>query len=123
LIRKAFTPLDAVLAAALIFGNWYFFLSKADEKGAEVKISSENGTQFFPLTENAQLRIKGPLGESVVEIFKGKAYIEKSPCPLKLCIRQGKIDAPGQVAACLPNRVVVSIVSNNAPTRIDAISR
>lgn len=50
------------------------------------------------------------------------AFIE-SDCPDKVCIDTGKIDIAGQSAACLPNGIVVKIVSggegaNDAPDTV-----
>ncbi|HRR92028.1 MAG TPA: NusG domain II-containing protein [bacterium] len=38
-----------------------------------------------------------------------KVRILSSPCPDKLCVKQGYISESGQVIICLPNRVVIKI--------------
>lgn len=88
-----------------------------------IEVSSEKGTQKFFLDKNKELRIQGPLGETAIEIKDGKARITNSPCPLKLCVRQGDLDRPGRTLACLPNRVVVGALSKTTQNKIDAVSR
>jgi hypothetical protein len=41
----------------------------------------------------------------------GSICFEESDCPDKLCIKTGKISKPGQFAACLPNGLLLKIVS------------
>ena len=38
------------------------------------------------------------------------AFIQ-SDCPDQICVKTGKISRPGQFAACMPNQVLVKIVS------------
>ncbi len=52
----------------------------------------------------------------------GYIYFEKSNCPNKICIKSGKIKKVGKSIACLPNKIVIKIVSSkedlNAPDLI-----
>ncbi|MFA6621560.1 MAG: NusG domain II-containing protein [Candidatus Caldatribacteriota bacterium] len=43
--------------------------------------------------------------------INGNICFEESDCPDKLCIKTGKISKPGQFAACLPNGLLLKIVS------------
>jgi hypothetical protein len=65
--------------------------------------------------------VKGPLGETVVVISGGKARVEDSPCPDKLCVHMPAISKPGQWIACLPNRVFVR-VRGSSGEKIDDLS-
>jgi hypothetical protein len=53
---------------------------------------------------------KRPLGEELIRIKSGEAYVETSSCPNKLCVLQGRISRPGQWIACLPNRVFLHVI-------------
>ena len=69
-----------------------------------------SGTKWiYPLREDREIRVDGPLGEELIVIRSGEAFVETSPCPNKLCILQGKISRPGQWIACLPNRVFLHV--------------
>ncbi|MGI6486637.1 MAG: NusG domain II-containing protein [Thermoanaerobacterales bacterium] len=72
--------------------------------------------------QNFQLKVPGSIGESVVEIKGDKVRMLYSPCPDKDCERQGWIDRPGQMIVCLPNRIVVKLVSHNKIDEIDMMS-
>lgn len=41
----------------------------------------------------------------------GSIAFEESDCPDKVCIRSGRLRLPGQSAACLPNGLILKIVS------------
>lgn len=81
------------------------------EAGGEVvaKISLGPGTQ------GQTLRVKGPLGYSIVEIERDKARMKYSPCPGEVsytCYKLGWISKPGQMVVCLPNQVAIRIVGD-----------
>jgi len=62
-----------------------------------------------PLSQERQIALHGPLGETLVEISGGKVRVLSSPCARKICIGMGKIQRSGDLLACVPNRVVVRI--------------
>jgi len=47
----------------------------------------------------------------VIEVDGSRARVISSPCRDKLCVSAGWLEKPGDVAACLPQRVVVEIRS------------
>lgn len=73
-----------------------------------------------PLAADRMLHIHGPLGDSVIEVSKGRARFFSSPCTGQTCVHSGWLQAAGDMAACLPNRVSLHIVG--AQPRFDAIS-
>jgi len=56
-----------------------------------------------------------PVSESItvngvaIEIADGRARVMSSPCRDKLCVRAGWLSRPGDVAICLPRRVIVEM--------------
>lgn len=71
--------------------------------------------------EGQSLLYDTEFGKNLVRVENGKVYILESNCPDKLCILQGKIDRPGQLLVCLPNRFIVEIVDDQAKTpEVDA---
>ena len=68
----------------------------------------------FSLPEIPQIRFA---------VRDGKIAFDASDCPDKTCVRSGYINRPGQIAACLPNRVSVAVVGGPADTGgVDAIA-
>lgn len=58
----------------------------------------------------------------IFHLFKdGSICFEKSDCPDKLCIKTGKISKPGQFAACLPNGLLLKIVTGDDNREADII--
>jgi hypothetical protein len=92
--------------AAVAFFSLYAYSGNA---GSELIIESSGSTWIYPLEETRTVRIRGPLGETIIEIGGGKAAVADSPCPDKLCVNAGPVAAPGQWVTCLPNAVMIRI--------------
>lgn len=56
----------------------------------------------------------------IVMVEDGTAYVSESDCPDKTCVRCHPVSRDGEVIVCLPNKVVVCIVSDE--TGVDAIA-
>ena len=68
----------------------------------------------LPLTEDTQIEIAGKNNnKNTLVIENGKAYISNAQCPDGLCVKMGHISKVGQSVICLPNEIVVEIVSDN----------
>lgn len=63
------------------------------EKGTVIRIETEAG------------------GYNVLEIADGCASVVEASCPDKLCVHQHRISHSDEAIVCLPNKVVVSVVS------------
>lgn len=46
----------------------------------------------------------------VIEVEHGRIAFKSSSCLDKTCVNTGWLDNPGDVAVCLPNRVVVKVI-------------
>lgn len=120
MLTSADWALIAVLAAG-IAGLLLFQWRQASPGDAVVVEAEGQPAQIYPLSSPRLLRLAGPLGESQVEIAGQAARFIAAPCPEKLCMRQGWISRRGEVAACVPNRIVLRIAG--AGTAVDALSR
>jgi hypothetical protein len=96
-----------------------FSYQRGSTAAAAVRISSPKDEWLYPLSQPRTLEIPGPLGATTVRIGTGHARVIDSPCPDKLCIQAGELSSPGQWAACLPNRIMVTVVGAKDRT-IDA---
>ena len=72
------------------------------------------------LFQNQWIEVPGALGESKIQVKDGKIRFVQSPCDTKQCIHQGWISQGGELAACLPNKVSVQVLS--ADPRFDSIN-
>ncbi|MDQ7074434.1 MAG: NusG domain II-containing protein [Gammaproteobacteria bacterium] len=66
------------------------------------------------------LHINGKIGISTIEIKDGFARFIDSPCRSKVCIHYGWLKHSGEVIACLPNSVTLSLVGGDS--RFDSIN-
>jgi hypothetical protein len=116
-------PGDAVvvtLAALLVGASWAAFWG--GDGPAEYAVVSAPGqsSERLPLGTDAVLEVRGRLGTSRLELRDGRARFTDSPCVGRLCVHAGWLSRSGQVAACLPNGVVLEITGGER--EFDAIS-
>jgi len=124
---KAYITLGdwALVAAILAVAVSLFFMIPrwVLSGGTEVEVySSNNIVGRYPLHQDRTVEIPGPLGKTIVRIKEGRARIESSPCPNKICIHMGEFGTEGGILVCVPNEVVVRVGSDRAKG-LDAVSR
>lgn len=102
---------DAVLLvlSLLVTGLSAWFVFSPSQVPLRVEVQCEKGLFVYPLDQDRELDVAGPLGLSHVDIQGGAAFVHDSPCTNQICISMGKISRPGQWVACLPNRLFVRI--------------
>jgi hypothetical protein len=124
MIKAALKLFDYIIitisAAGIIFLS--ILIYTAEPAAAVVKIDTADDVFLYPLDENRDVEVEGPIGHTHILIKDGIVYISDSPCDDKLCVLMGGISQPGQWAACLPNRVFVSIEGGSDDEKIDILS-
>ena len=100
------------LASMIVGQRW---IEKAPQ-GRYVRIATMKGShdqvvQNVPLDADVErtIAVQGPLGVTRIEIRGSSARVVSSPCPDKICVRMGWLSRVGEYAACLPNRVVMTV--------------
>jgi hypothetical protein len=76
----------------------------------------------YSLNNHRLVKVRGRLGTTLVLIENGRARIQSSPCPHKICCRMGDIGSEGGLLVCVPNEVIVTITGEPAED-LDAVSR
>jgi hypothetical protein len=99
---------DYILLGIIIFIGviigLVIFLKSESGNSVQIRVNGD---------ENQNYEIKGADGATNLLIIKdGKAWIKEASCPDGLCINMGKISQNGQSVICLPNKVVVEIISD-----------
>ena len=117
-------PLDVPVIVISVLLTIYIAVSvySGTNLESQVIIQSSEKSWIYPLNSEVKLSIKGPIGETIVEINNGKAAIISSPCPGQTCVTSGYLSKNGHWAACLPNRVFVFIEGSGNEEGIDAAS-
>jgi hypothetical protein len=116
-------PGDAVvvtLAALLVGASWAAFWGGGGPAEFAAVSAPGQPLQQLPLGTDAVLEVRGRLGASQLEVRDGRARFTDSPCVGRLCVHAGWLSRAGQVAACLPNGVVLEITGGER--EFDAIS-
>ena len=103
--------LAAVIAAVLALGV------SGDRLYAEVWQDTELGERV-ELTESTDRTIDLD-GHNVIVLSGRTARMQSADCRDQVCVRTGTLTHAGQVAVCLPNRVVLRITGETS--EIDAI--
>ncbi len=120
---RTLTPADKLLVAALLVLSASSFVAvpRVRPVGQTVVVRAGREEVYRgPLSQNRHLAVRGPGGLTVVEIRDGAAWVSTSECPLHICVRMGRISRAGEVAVCVPNRVVVQIEGHRR-NRFDVI--
>lgn len=123
------TKKDLILVLSLLIivlaGYAFIHFAQLGQQAVAAEISLDGqAVQRIDLEKAGPLKeysVLGPLGTTVIQARQGEARIIASPCRDKVCIRMGWVKLPGQSAICIPNRVILSIVSEDNP--IDSIAR
>ena len=80
----------------------------------------EYGT--YSLFEEQTIVIENGDAKNIIEIKGGKAYMLEASCPDQLCVDQNEISFDKESIICLPNKVVLTVISD-AENELDGIIR
>ncbi len=98
-----------VLLLAGLYGQYW--TAGAQAAGERVRLSSsEDGIRIMPFGEDRLFSISGPLGTTRLQIKGGRIRFVSSPCTGKQCIHAGWLSRAGDFAACLPNRISLTVL-------------
>jgi len=111
-LRERTTALDRLVVAVLLGVCLALFVAIGLRPAGETIQVLRDGEVVYnaPLSEERTVDLNGPLGTTRLAIHNGQARILSSPCPTKVCIGMGAISHHGEMIACVPNRLLVTIV-------------
>jgi len=106
---------------ALGISTWWVFKGT---KGEIVEIQTPEEVTKVNLSSNPQtIFAHGPLGTTTIEIKGKKVRVINSACPEKICVKMGWKSKNGETIVCVPNKIVVKIISASQKQDVDAIVR
>ena len=92
-----------------------------DQQASYVQIQAGNAEPLAAqLSPDRTLQVHGPLGDSVIEIREARVRFLESPCRGQQCVHSGWLEAAGELAACLPNRISIQLLGRHP--RFDAVN-
>lgn len=124
-MKKLFTRRDLclILALSLLVAAFFLFRPKSDtgtlrieQDGIllqEIPLSTVTEPQIYPINTTPPAEIT---------VTREGACFSSAQCPDQTCVHTGKISRPGELACCLPARLVIRIVANKTSPDLDAIT-
>ena len=113
-----------VIVIILFVSVGVFSLTRAKVvNGASFLVITVDGKEEgrYPLNKDRQIHLDTKYGHNVVTIEDGKSFVSESDCKDKICMNQGSISVDKTSVICLPNRVVLTIETENQKNDIDAV--
>jgi hypothetical protein len=109
--RNDIILIGSLLIVAIIF---LAIIALTKEKGSYVIVLVDGKEiERLPLEQDREVHIKGYRnGTNVLVIKNGYAYMMDASCPDQYCVKHTKIHYSKESIICLPNRVVIEIVSD-----------
>lgn len=106
----ALLAVASVLALVVMFGVGQ---SEAQAVDVSIQVDGKEIERYSLAELEGQTKTYQTVyGKNVLRVEQGRAYILEADCPDKLCIMEGKIQHPGQILVCLPNRFLVELIGH-----------
>ena len=97
--------------------------STGDDEEYDAVIDGTNSTSVIPDRSEEHLsksdikdteyynmiKIQGKVGECILIIKDGEAYMQEADCPNQICVHHSPVSHKGETIVCLPNRVIIEI--------------
>ena len=116
--RGDFILAVAVALAALVL---LLVLRLGAPAGQTAVVTTPDGTVTLSLASDTERTFTGSGDIRVtVEVRDGQVRVAQSGCPDQVCVRTGRLTRAGQVAVCLPHRVILKLTGTSTDG-IDAI--
>ena len=109
---------DAIFIAALflvfaVVGALFLIFGK---KGDTVIVTVDKAVYGeYPLHRDTTVEIRSQGSCNLLIIRDGCAFVESASCPDGICVSHKPISLDGESIICLPNKVVISVSSENKP--------
>ncbi len=116
-----------IIAGALCLCGLLFWgmntAGKPDGSMIEIYVAGElvRTLPAFPETPE-ELWIEGQPGQILLRTEPDGVSVISADCPSRDCVHTGKISAPGQMIACLPNRILIRLTGAGT-SEVDAVAR
>lgn len=125
-LRRILTPGDAALMLAVAAGALLAAWRQPPASEAAFAVVEVEGREVavFPLDRDGRQVLHARTGEVVIEIRDGAARFAEAGCRNRICVLTGWIEGTGEIAACVPNGMVL-LLRGGSPKRpggVDAFS-
>lgn len=123
-----------LILVILICSFGIFFISKnrlkddnfIGEKYASIQVNGKEikRVEISKNNDGYKYSVDTEYGHNLLEFTENGVKSIESSCPYQINVKQGLITKPGEIIVCLPNRLVVEIISesNNDVNEIDVVN-
>ncbi len=114
--------IGTLLGIAIVLFLAMFFVKKNTVNGEAVVLIEGKEYGRYPLSEDAVIEIPGILGNNVLTVKDGVAFMSTAVCPDKICMDFGEIHYNTEMIVCRPGSIVV-LIENGDVSELDATGR
>ena len=114
--------IGTLLGIAVVLFLAMFFIKQNTKNGEAVVLIVGEEYGRYPLSKDAVIEIPGLLGNNVLTIQEGMAFMSSAVCPDKICMDFGKIHYNTEMIVCRPGGIVV-IIENGDVSELDAVGQ
>ncbi|MBO5178391.1 MAG: NusG domain II-containing protein [Lachnospiraceae bacterium] len=118
--RKDLILIGTLLGIAVVLFLAMFFVKQNTVNGEAVILIEGKEYGRYPLSKDTVIEIPGLLGNNVLTIQDGEAFMSSAVCPDKICMEFGKIHYNTEMIVCRPGSIVV-IIENGDVSETDAV--
>lgn len=115
-MKKGTVILIGVIVLGAVLGMAVYGHYKSQHNGDRIAVIIQNNRvikriDLDKVEKPEQILVSGDY-HNYIRVEKGRIRFERSDCPNKLCVHTGWLNKYGDMAVCLPNRVLVTIEQN-----------
>ena len=111
--RNTIILVSAVVVVALAVVVFQMIFLKKEGTYALVQVQQEQRYRL-DLQKETELVVEDETGFNKIKVKDGAIGVTEADCPDKVCVRTGYISKTGEVIACLPHELTVTISGADA---------
>ncbi len=111
--RNTIILVSAVVVVALAVVVFQMIFLKKEGTYALVQVQQEQRYRL-DLQKETELVVEDETGFNKIKVKDGAIAVTEADCPDKVCVRTGYISKTGEVIACLPHELTVTISGADA---------
>ena len=113
-----------LVLVVLVCAGLLLFQMLHRQTGALVRVTQDGQVVGeYPLDQPRTLRFESKSGGyNVVVIQDGAVKVAEASCPAQICVRKGPTNQTADPIACLPNGLIVEVVTGEGTSQLDGVS-
>ena len=108
---------DLIIIAVVLLAAILMIIPKKSNGEQVILTCDGEEIAVFDLIKNTEYTFHGSYENKLI-IENGYAFISESDCPDKVCVRSKKISKSGETICCLPNKMMLTVVSIKSKTDV-----